>query len=115
MLDNFNDVTQLPNESLIAITQDPDNDWQGTDNGDTTGRYQARQSFVLAASLCLIGREIQSETPILTKEQKEALNDKCRHMLMRPESILGESGNSRFCAEKLLYLWKTKFTNGLTP
>lgn len=115
MLDNFNDVTQLPNESLIAITQDPDNDWQGTDNGDTTGRYQARQSFVLAASLILIGREIQSETPILTKEQKEALNDKCRHMLMRPESILGESGNSRFCAEKLLYLWKTKFTNGLTP
>lgn len=112
MLNNFNDVTQLSNEALIAITQDPDNDWQGTDNWDTRAKYQARQSFVLAASLILIGRELQSETPILTKEQKEALHDKCRPMLMHPESILGESGNSRFCAENLLYFWKTKFTSG---
>lgn len=112
MLNNFNDVTQLPNEALIAITQDPGNDWQGTANGDTTAKYQARQSFVLAASLILIGREIQSETPILTKEQKEALNDKCRPMLMHPESICRESGNSRFCAQTMLYFWRSKFTNG---
>lgn len=104
------DFSQLTNEQLLEIINNPANDWQGTYNGDSTERYQGRQCFVKAAALILIGRELEGGNVELSRKQAEMVFYDVMRDLMHPRSVEGESGNSRFCVETMINLWKTKFS-----
>jgi len=109
------DFSAMSNEALLQIIENDENDWQGTDNGDSTERYQGRQCFVHAAALILIGREMDSGEPLLTTEQAASIFfNQLRHLL-KQGYIDGESGNSRFCVEVLLNRWKLKFQTRNLP
>lgn len=103
------DFSKMSNNELLAIIENEENDWQGTDNGDTTERYQGRQCFVYAAALILLGREMETGDAILTTEQAANIFFNQMRYLLNQGYIDGESGNSRFCVEVLLNLWKIMF------
>jgi hypothetical protein len=96
---------------LFEIIQSEDNKWQGTDNGDTVAAYQGRQCFVYAAALILAGRELVNDEAILTRRQAETVFYDFLKYLLHPEAIEGTHGNSRFCPETMLNLWKVKFSS----
>lgn len=104
------DFLKVSNSELIEIIKNQDNDWQGTQNGDTTERYQGRQCYVYAAALILFGREMESGTAILTTEQAADIFFNIGRNLLDTSQVEGESGNSRFCPETMLNLWKVKFS-----
>lgn len=103
------DFSKMSNDELLAIIENDENDWQGTENGDSTERYQGRQCFVYAAALILFGREMDSGKAILTTEQAADIFFNQMRYLLNQGYIDGESGNSRFCVEVLLNRWKLMF------
>lgn len=105
----------MSNEDLLDIIKNAENDWNGTDNGDSTERYQGRQCFVYAATLILLGRELKTGKAILTTDQAADIFFNIARNLLDTSSIEGESGNSRFCPETMLNLWKVKFSSRNIP
>lgn len=109
------DFSKMSNDELLAIIKNEENDWQGTQNGDSTERYQGRQCFVYAAALILFGREMESGEAILTTEQAADIFFNQMRYLLNQGYIDGESGNSRFCVEVLLNRWKLIFESRNLP
>lgn len=105
----------MSNEDLLEIINNPKNDWQGIGNGDSTASYQGRQCFVYAAALVLFGRELETGNPILKTDQAADIFFNIGRQLLEPSSIEGESGNSRFCPETMLNIWKVKFSSRNIP
>ena len=109
------DFSKMSNDELLAIIKNEENDWQGTQNADSTERYQGRQCFVYAAALILFGREMESGEAILTTEQAADIFFNQMRYLLNQGYIDGESGNSRFCVEVLLNRWKLMFESRNLP
>lgn len=109
------DFSKMSNDELLSIIKNDENDWQGTQNGDSTERYQGRQCFVYAAALILFGREMESGEAILTTEQAADIFFNQMRYLLNQGYIDGESGNSRFCVEVLLNRWKLMFESRNLP
>lgn len=104
------DFSKMSDQELLEIIENPGNDWNGTENGDSTEHYQGRQCFVYAAALILFGRELETGKAILTTDQAAGIFFNIARKLLDTNSIDGESGNSRFCPETMLNLWKCKFS-----
>lgn len=109
------DFSKMSNEDLLNIIKSPENDWQGTLNEDSIYKFQGRQCFVYAAAMILFGRELETGREILTTEQAANIFFNIARNLLDTSSIDGESGNSRFCPETMLNLWKVKFSSRNIP
>lgn len=109
------DFSKISDTELLEIIKNPKNEWQGTCNGDSTERYQGRQCFVYAAALILFGRELEGGKAILTTDQSADMFFNIARNLLDTSAIDGESGNSRFCPETMINIWKVKFNSRNIP